>query len=244
MKYSKALKSGNPVIPYIMVGQKSLENSFEALEFYLNMGCRIVEIGVPFSDPSADGPIIQMASKEAIANGSCLKTVLAFTQEAKHKYPHAILLIMTYFNPIVKMGFQEFIAHCYADGVIIPDLPLEEQNDFGNLLKTKSIDLIQLISLQTSTSRLQRIIAKASGFLYVMAIQGITGNKQSTPKSSEKLIMSIRTYTDLPIVAGFGIQTKEQVTEFTKSFDGVVIASELLRLYQAGNFSGLKALLG
>lgn len=220
------------ILPYIMIGDPDIKSSFELLDLYVNTGCKIIEIGVPFSDPSADGKTIQEASQRARKNNITIHDCLDFISKAKVIHPQVDYVLMSYYNPILRYGLESFIKDFEGTALIIPDLPFEEQSDLKSLSKDKNISIIPLISINSSEKRIKQILKDASGFIYLMTVKGLTGTQTADPTSTNEILSLIRDNCQLPVVAGFGIKTKEQINAFFNTFDGVVIASELIKLYQ------------
>lgn len=231
------------VIPYIMIGDPDLKTSYQLMDMYYQSGCRIIEIGVPFSDPTADGVTIQKASQTAIENQITLGICLDFIGSSQMKYPDVKFVLMTYFNPIFKYGIDRFFKDFQGHGLIIPDLPLEEQGILKNYPENLSIALIPLISINTPLERIKEIVKNSKGFIYLMALKGLTGTKSAVLEETLSILERIRAITTLPIVAGFGIKNKDQVSEFLHHFDGVIIASQLIKHVHANEFDQLQALV-
>lgn len=231
------------IIPYIMVGDPSIDMSHKLLEHYYQLGCRTIEIGVPFSDPTADGVTIQNASIRALENGVNIETCLLFIKENHQKYPDIQLVLMSYFNPILRYGIDRFFAEFKGHGLIIPDLPSEEYDILKGYPKKKGLAIIPLISLNTPLDRIKKLVSNSSGFIYLMALKGLTGTKSATVKDTIDILNTIRSLTTTPVIAGFGIRNKDQVDSFLEHFDGVVIASQLIKLIQANQYDQLEHLL-
>lgn len=217
-----------PLIPYIMVGENGLEDSLKYMDYYVNKGCKIIEIGLAFSDPSADGPIIQNAAKKAIANGINIHTCLEFTSICKKRYPDVILILMTYLNPLYAYGLEKIFSFPHIDGLIIPDLPFEAYDLVKPYIAKSHIALIPLIGLDSSSERIESILSATSGFIYLMAVKGITGSKEARQYELEQQVEKIASLSSLPIVAGFGIKTTDQIQSLLKTTQGVVMASQLI----------------
>lgn len=217
-----------PIIPYIMVGENGIEDSLKHMDYYVSKGCKIIEIGLAFSDPSADGSIIQAAAKKAISNGITIHHCLKFASICKKKYPDVMLILMTYLNPLYTYGLESIFSNTDIDGLIIPDLPYEAYDLVKPYLKNSHIALIPLIALDTKSDRIQAILTGTSGFIYLMAVKGITGSKNAQQKELVHQVMKIASISSLPIVAGFGIKTIEQVQDLLNITQGVVMASKLI----------------
>ncbi|MBN2793845.1 MAG: tryptophan synthase subunit alpha [Clostridia bacterium] len=230
------------VIPYIMIGENGIDESYRQFDYYAKKGCKLIEIGVPFSDPSADGPVIQRASLNAIAHGITFKHCLHFASECKSKSPDVKLILMTYLNPVYNYGLNNVFHHEGIDGLIIPDLPFEEYDLIRPYLTRNSVAFIPLISMDTPSDRIKDILSIGSGFIYLMAVKGITGSKNADSKQLVEIIHAILKESDLPVVAGFGIKSREQAVEMLKHTSGVIMASQLLKHWKEDHQIALDAI--
>lgn len=230
------------IIPYMMYGEYGHQKSFQQLTLLYDCGCRIIEVGVAYSDPTADGPVIQAAAKRARENGITLSDCIKFINEAKEIYPDVHFILMTYLNPVLQYGIKRLSKICAISGLIIPDLPLEE---FDLLAATQQEDVahIALIPINTPRNRVKEILAKTQGFIYIVAVKGLTGNKEADLTDIEDTRNYIAEFTKRPIVAGFGIREKSQVTKILKICDGAVIGSQLIRYFESDNKEAIKKLL-
>ena len=218
-------------IAYVMAGHPSLSVTSEALEILVKNDFDIIEVGFPFSDPAADGPIIQAAGKCALQNNVTLSSTLGVVQNFRIKNTDTPIILMGYYNPIFQYGEAEFIKQCVlcgVDGLIVPDLPLEECAEFAELCKNNGICLIQIISQLTDVDRLKKINKLASGFIYFVSILGITGTKTPEFENLRKHIDGIRKYITLPLVVGFGIKTPAHAKNIAAIADGFVVGSALV----------------
>lgn len=223
------------LIPFIMAGDSSAEESAAILDALPAAGADIIELGIPFSDPMADGPSIQAAGGRALSAGMNLRGVLELAQQFRARHPSVPLILMGYYNPVLQMGlelFAENAALAGVDGVILVDLPPEEQEDLQPLLKARGIAFIRLIAPTTGEERLAHLLKDADGFVYTIAVKGITGAGSSTADALGARIAQIRRHTPLPIVAGFGIKTPEHAAALCGMADGVVIGSALIEAVQ------------
>jgi len=226
---------GKAFIPYIMAGDPSLEKTKETVLLLEQCGADIVELGVPFSDPLADGPTIQRAAERALKNNVTIRKVIELVRDIRSS-TQIPLILMTYFNPVFKFGSERFIreaADAGVDGLIIPDLPPDEAADFIHHAKKVDLDTIFLLA-PTSTEDRIRIVAKTSrGFIYYVSITGITGAGLLLDGSMERLISEIKNFTDTPVAVGFGVSTPEDATAVAKVADGVIVGSAIVkRLYE------------
>ncbi len=221
------------LITYMMGGYPTLERSVDVAETLVDGGADIIEVGVPFSDPIADGPIIQSASKKALENGMSLRRVLRLCRMIRNQHSLPIVL-MGYLNPIYQMGYERFFDEAKAsnvDGVIIPDLPLEESDDFRATARTYGVDVILLAAPSTSPARLREIASRTSGFLYLVSVYGVTGPRRKIPERSLGFIkQAVRTVSSqIPLSVGFGISRPEQVKTIARTgAKGVVVGSSLI----------------
>lgn len=219
-------------IPFIMGGDPSPEACAALLDGLPAAGADIIELGIPFSDPMADGPVIQAAGLRALEAGTTLKTVLELARQfrAKHATP---LVLMGYLNPIYVYGYEAFTRDAAAagvDGVIIVDLPPEEAAELEPTLSARGIALVRLIAPTSLETRLPLLADKASGYLYYVSITGITGAASANAASVKEALAAIRAATPLPVCVGFGIKTPEDVAAMAATgADGVVVGSSIVR---------------
>jgi tryptophan synthase alpha chain len=222
---------GKAFIPYIMAGDPSFETTKETVLMLEHCGADIVELGVPFSDPLADGPTIQRAAERALKNNVTLRKVIAFVNNVRSS-TQIPLILMTYFNPVFKYGSESFFRDASdsgVDGLIIPDLPPDEAADFIKHARKANLDTIFLLA-PTSTEDRIRIVAKASkGFIYYVSITGITGSGLLFDGSMERLISRIKGFTDTPVAVGFGVSTPEDAAAVAKVADGVIVGSVIVK---------------
>lgn len=220
-------------VAYICAGDPNYDTSLDILEKLPSQGVDIIEIGMPFLDPSGDGPIIENASKTAIANGMNLNKVLQMANQFRLKDQETPLVLMSYFNPILKFGLDKIFQQAQKSGfdaVLIVDLPLEEEQEIIKHLRLTNLDFIRLIAPSTDENRLKKILKNASGFVYLISMFGITGTKSAVAKDNIENIAKIRKNSQLPLVIGFGIQQPSQAQEFSAlDIDGVVIGSSIVK---------------
>jgi tryptophan synthase alpha chain len=227
-------KDKKALIPYIMAGDPDIKTTEELILEIERSGGDIIELGVPFTDPLADGPVIQKAHYRALKNKVTLRNVLDLVKRIREKTAIPIVL-MTYYNPVFKYGDDTFVKDAVAsgvDGVIIPDLPPDEAKDIIDISKREDLGTIFLLA-PTSTPERIRIIAKASrGFIYYVSITGITGAKIEEMDSINKSIERIRENTDKPIAVGFGISTPEEAKRIAEWADGIIVGSAIVRIIE------------
>ena len=218
-------------IPYIMAGDPSLDRTKEVVLLFEECGADIVELGVPFSDPLADGPTIQRASERALKNGVSLRRVISYVKNLR-EITQIPIVLMTYFNPVFKYEVEHFIKDAKdsgVDGVIIPDLPPDEAADFIKLSREASLDTIFLLAPTSTKDRIARVARASSGFIYYVSITGITGADLLLDGSMEVLIEEIRKYTNRPIAVGFGVSTPFQASAVAKMSDAVIVGSAIVK---------------
>ena len=223
------------LVTFVTGGDPDFKTSNDILETIIKNGADIIEIGMPFSDPMADGPTIQLSSNRAIKKGANLNTIFKQCKKIRNLNKNIPIILMGYYNVILNYGIKNFVNKCSSfevDGLIIVDLQPEEDGELFNQMKIKNLDLIRLITPNTTPKRLKIISSHASGFLYYVTITGITGQKSANMKELRKSVKNIRSYTNLPIVAGFGIKNKKQVKEICKTTDGVVVGSPLVKIIE------------
>jgi tryptophan synthase alpha chain len=194
-------------------------------------GARVIELGVPFSDPLADGPVIQRASERALKHGTSLEQVLKLAAEIREESQSVGLVIFSYLNPIVQMGMEKFCKiarHAGVDGVLITDLPVEEAGQYLQEAKRNDLATIFLVAPTSTDERLRRIAAVSTGFVYAVSRTGVTGARKQLPEDAQGLVKRLRKYTKLPIAVGFGISTAEQFAAVGKYADAGVVGSAIV----------------
>lgn len=220
-------------VAYLCAGDPDYKTSLEVLKSLPKAGCDIIEIGVPFLDPSGDGPVIENAAKRAIAGGMTLKKVLQMAAEFRKSNDNTPLILMSYYNPLLKYGLKKIFSDAEKsgfDGVLIVDLPLEENEEIAKEISRSNLDLINLIAPTTNAERAKKIAKTGGGFLYLISMLGITGTKLASLTENKKNLQNLRKVSDLPVVIGFGIQTPDQAQEFSKAgFDGMVVGSTIVK---------------
>jgi tryptophan synthase alpha chain len=225
--------SGAPgLVAYVTAGDPNLERTAEILIELSASGADVIEVGVPFSDPLADGPVIQRASERALASRTSLRGTLDMIARTRDRISSPIVLF-TYVNPIVRMGEQAFVAAAAAagiDGVLVLDLPVEEAGPFRDRLVAAGLDPIFLLSPTTSDERIRASAAMGRGFLYVISRLGVTGVRDRLADDAEPLVRRIRAHSQLPLALGFGISTPEQVAQVGQWADAAVVGSALVNV--------------
>jgi tryptophan synthase alpha chain len=224
-------KGGKAFIPYIMAGYPSLEITRNIVMLFGECGADIIELGVPFTDPLADGPIIQRASESALQVGMTLKKVIAFVKDLRQS-TQIPLVLMTYYNPVFKYGEKMFVKDAKdagVDGLIIPDLPPDEAVNLIRSSKKVSLDTIFLLAPTSTPERIKKVAKASRGFIYYVPLTGITGSKLLLDGSIELYISEIRKYTDKPVAVGFGVSTPEEASAVSRVSDGVIVGSAIVK---------------
>lgn len=232
-------------IPYIMAGDGGLSALKQQLLFLQNAGATAVELGIPFSDPVADGPIIQQAGLRSLSQGTTLREVLEEVERLKQEMTIPIV-IMTYLNPVLQLGLDEFArlaSSAQVAGVIIPDMPLEESDLLRDVLRPVSIDLIQLVSLTSPAERVRRIAEASEGFVYAVTVNGITGTRQTLPEVTFDHLKELKQVSPVPVMAGFGVSTPEHVAQLGEVVDGVIVGSFVVDAFATGREETILPLL-
>ncbi|MEZ5317082.1 MAG: tryptophan synthase subunit alpha [Vicinamibacterales bacterium] len=218
------------LVAYVTAGDPDLARSREVVRGVVRGGADVVEIGVPFSDPIADGPAIQRATERALASGGGLEPTLALVRDVRAEVDAPVVLF-TYVNPLLRFGLDRFVeaaADAGVDGVLLLDLPIEEAAPVHARLDANGIDQIFLVSPTTTRERLEEAARLGRGFLYAISRLGVTGARQSLSDAAEPLVRRIRDVTDLPIALGFGVSTAEQVRAVTGFADAAVVGSAIV----------------
>jgi tryptophan synthase alpha chain len=220
------------LIPYITVGYPTVETTLKAVPLFASAGCDIIELGIPFSDPLADGATIQRASYEALRQGVTPKVCFEVAQELRRRV-ETPLVFMTYYNPVLKFGLEEFCSKCAEvgiDGLIIPDLPPEEGKDLEKSTRRHGLDLVYLLSPASTEERIRLVTSRSSGFIYLVSLTGVTGARDKLPEELESFVASVRKRTEKPLCVGFGVSTPEQARRVAKVADGVIVGSRIIQL--------------
>jgi tryptophan synthase alpha chain len=236
--------AGTGLVTYITAGDPDLARTEGILRALDRGGADVVEVGVPFSDPLADGPVIQRATERALASGTTMTGVLDLVGRLRAELRPPIV-IFSYVNPILRLGPEQFADRCRAagvDGVLVLDLPIEEADEFRALLASRGIDTILLLSPTTTDDRLRRAAALGGGFLYAISRLGVTGARETIADGAEEMVRRIRAVSALPIALGFGISKPEHVREVGKWADAAVVGSALVSVIaEAGASSDVNA---
>ncbi len=247
-QYFESLRKNNQraLIPFITAGDPDLETTAEALQVLDASGADLIELGVPYSDPLADGPVIQAAATRALKKGTRLADVLEMTQKVTRSLRSPIILF-TYYNPILNLGIQTFLEKAAASGIkglVVPDLPLEEANELLEKADAVGIEVTLLVTPTSSPERIQAIARQSRGFIYLVSVTGVTGIRSQVQTRVKDVIQEIRCFTDKPIGVGFGISTPEQAHQITDwGADAVIVGSAFVkRLEEATPYQRLRAI--
>jgi tryptophan synthase alpha chain len=217
-------------IPFVTAGDPDLATTRALFVELARAGADLIELGVPFSDPMADGVVIQRASERALRHGVSVADVLALVKDARRETDVPVVLF-TYFNPLLQFGLERLCEEARAagvDGVLVTDLVPEEAEEFSAALKRRGLDMIFLVAPTSTDARLSMIAARASGFIYAVSRAGVTGARVDVSAAAEKLVARVRALSELPVAVGFGISTREQVAEVWRYADAAVVGSALV----------------
>jgi tryptophan synthase alpha chain len=219
------------LVAYVTCGDPDLATTREVVLAAIAAGADVIELGVPFSEPVADGPVIQRATERALKNGTTLAQVLQLAAEIRVHAQSTGLIIFSYLNPILRMGLEKFCKiarHAGVDGVLVTDLPVEESVEYLRLTRQHDLAAVFLAAPTSPDDRLKQIAKSSSGFVYAVSRTGVTGSRLQPPEEAEKLVRRLRKFTKLPIAVGFGISTPEQFAAVGKFADAAVIGSKIV----------------
>lgn len=235
-----AFETGKAFIGFVTGGDPSIEKSEEFILKMVEAGADLIEIGIPFSDPIAEGPVIQEANLRALAAGTTTDRLFELVSSLRQK-TQVPIVFLTYLNPVFKYGYERFFGRCRdcgVDGIIIPDLPYEEKNDVAEHAGACGVDIISLIA-PTSEERIRRIAESATGFLYVVSSLGVTGIRSEIKTDLDSIMKTVRRYSRVPAAVGFGINTPKQAKTISRIADGVIVGSAIVKLcHQYGDDAG------
>lgn len=224
------------LVTFVTAGDPSPEGTAAVLDALVAGGADVIELGMPFTDPMADGPAIQRANLRALGAGTTTAAILEIARGFRERHADVPLVLMGYANPMVRRGSDWFAAaarEAGVDGVICVDIPSEEDDALGPALRAAGIDLIRLATPTTDVARLPAVLENASGFLYYVSVAGITGLQQAAQASVEAAVAHLKAATDLPVAVGFGVRTPEQAGAIGRVADGVVVGSAIVELIEA-----------
>lgn len=233
-RLSNAFPAGRAaLITFVTVGDPNVAATPAILDALVEGGTDIIELGMPFTDPVADGPSIQAANIRSLDAGTKTADIMRIAAEFRAKHPNVPLILMGYANPMTTRGSGWFADACVQagiDGVICVDIPVEEDDSLGDDLRAKDVALVRLATPTTDKERLPEILNNASGFLYYVSVAGITGQQQAAQASIEQAVAHLKSGTDLPIAVGFGVRTPEQAANIGRISDGVVVGSAIVEI--------------
>lgn len=220
------------LMPYFTLGYPSLAESIEIIVAIARAGADLIELGVPFSDPLADGPTIQRSTQVALENGASVAACLELVAEVRRRGVRQPLLLMGYYNPILAYGVERFVTDAAAaggDGFIVPDLPIEEAAQMEKACRDREQALVYLVAPTSPVERIAKIAARTTGFLYLVSLTGVTGARQALPSDLADFIARTRPVARTPIAVGFGVSTPRQAAEVGQLADGVIVGSALIQ---------------
>lgn len=226
------------LIAYITTGYPSIEATMEAVPLLAELGCDIIELGIPFSDPLADGATIQQASFTALHNGTTPQKCLQAVEQLRQK-TDIPLVFMSYYNPVYHFGVTKFARACVTakiDGLIVPDLPPDEGSELEKTAEYNGLNLVYLLAPTTTRERIKLVTTHSSGFVYLVSIAGVTGARNKLPTGLADFVQQVRNVTWKPLCVGFGISTTEQAGEVARYADGVIVGSRLVQLMEGPNW--------
>jgi len=224
-----------PLVAYVTCGDPDLDTSREIILAAIRAGADVIELGVPFSDPVADGPVIQRASERALKQGTSLPQVLELVREIRKQESRAGLLIFSYLNPLVRMGLEKFAKEAKdagVDGVLALDLPVEEAGEYLSIMRAANLDTVFLAAPTSPDERLKSICDVSRGFVYAVSRTGVTGTRQEVAADASGLVKRIKQFTTLPVAVGFGISNAQQLSEVTSFADAAVVGSGIVQVIE------------
>ena len=223
------------LVAYITCGDPDLDTSREVILAAIRAGADIIELGVPFSDPVADGPVIQRASERALQHGTSLENVLELARAVRKQEPNTGLLVFSYLNPVVRMGMDRFAQRAKdsgVDGVLATDLPFEEAGEYLPVMHKAGLDTVFLAAPTSPDERLRAICEVSRGFVYAVSRTGVTGTRQELAVDASGLVKRIKQFTELPVAVGFGISNAQQFEEVTSFADAAVVGSGIVQVIE------------
>lgn len=232
-KIARAFENGKAFIAFITCGDPDLETTAAAVRAAIENGADLIELGIPFSDPTAEGPVIQGANLRALSGGITTDKVFDFVREIRRDVS-VPMVFMTYANVVFSYGSERFISTCKEigiDGLILPDIPFEEKDEFQPICKKYGVDLISLIA-PTSQNRIAMIAKEAEGFLYIVSSLGVTGTRSEIETDLSEMVKLVRENANIPCAIGFGISTPEQAKQMADIADGAIVGSAIVKLLE------------
>ena len=235
------------VVAYLTAGDPDLATTYDIALAAIDHGADVIELGVPFSDPLADGPVIQRASERSVARGTTLSNVLALAKDLRTARPHCGLVLFSYLNPVVRMGMKRFCAEAKAagaDGVLLTDMIVEEADEYLREMAANELAPIFLAAPTSPDARLKAIASVSKGFVYAISRVGITGTRDTVASDAPELVRRLRAFTELPIAVGFGISNPAHVAAVGEFADAAIIGSALVALIEKTGPAGAAAAVG
>ncbi len=230
-RITEAFKDKKAFIPFITCGDPNLNTTKELIYTLEKSGANIIELGIPFSDPTAEGIVIQSANMRALSNNITTDNIFDMVATLDVKVP---LVFMTYANIVYSYGIEKFAKRCKEigmSGIILPDIPFEEKEEFSETFEKQGIDFISLIA-PTSKERIKMVAKNATGFIYLVSSLGVTGVRQSIATDIDSMVKLVREVTELPVAIGFGISTPEQAKKMSEKSDGVIVGSAIVKIIE------------
>jgi tryptophan synthase alpha chain len=224
-------KKESVLMPYMTLGYPDFERSLDIIQACAEAGAAVMELGIPFSDPLADGPTIQNSTQIALKNGMSVRKSLMAVKKLRERGVRIPLVMMSYYNPILAYGPEKFAVDAKqmgANAILIPDLPVEESDHLEKTCREAGVALIYMLTSLSSEERIAQVVQRASGFLYLTAVNGTTGSRGELDTQLESFIQRVRKFTELPLVVGFGVSTPEQVRDLKMKVDGIITGSALI----------------
>ncbi len=232
-KIRQAFENGKAFIPFLTAGDPSADKTVEFILEMIRAGADLIEIGIPFSDPTAEGPVIQAANVRALRAGITTDGVFEIVRKVRAQSQIPIVFL-TYLNPVFHYGYDAFLRKCKelsVDGIICPDLPYEEKHELSDVAAKYDVDIISLIA-PTSKSRIRTIAKEATGYIYVVSSMGVTGVRSEITTDIGQIVDSIKQVTDVPCAVGFGISTPEQAAKMASLSDGAIVGSAIVKIIE------------
>ncbi|MCY6355680.1 tryptophan synthase subunit alpha [Clostridium sp. ZS2-4] len=228
-------KNEKALITYVTSGDPDLDTTYNLVLEKERAGADIIELGIPYSDPLADGPVIQRASERALKSGTNIDSVFQLVKRIREK-TEIPLVFLVYFNAVYRYGMERFLENCReygVDGLIIPDLPMEERKEINELMKDYPVDLIPLVA-PTSEDRIKEVVSEGNGFVYCISSNGVTGTRSEFKVDLAEFMNKIKKYTTLPLAIGFGISDEKTVRDLKGICDGVIVGSAIIKKIEEG----------
>ena len=245
--FIRAKAEGRTILgPYVTVGYPNLASTVELVSTMIDAGADMIELGVPFSDPLAEGPTIQRSSQVALDQGVTLDTCIETAASLRERYPVVPVILMGYYNPVLAYGLERFAeraASSGVDGVIVPDLPAEEAAPLVEVCRPRGIDVILLLAPTSTDERIRKVSGVGTGFIYCVSVAGVTGARARVSDGLAPFLQRVRKFVDLPIAVGFGISNAEHVRTVGALADGAMVGSAVIDAITSGGAAGARALI-